>query len=191
MIEENNPNLVKLLKANEQFRKRISIDKLPTERLPEPVAIITCMDPRVNLEALGIPQFSADGSGNSATRIIRTIGAIPEERSLLIGIFLAGIREFIILMHTDCGCCLAHSKIDTIANNMEKMLPSRQFELFKQQMGEPFHGRLQSHLHTFADPEKALIKEIDRLKALPFIPQDVRFHGLLYELESGEAKVIC
>jgi carbonic anhydrase len=129
--------------ANTAFRARIQPDKLPTARAPGP-AVITCMDPRVNLEAIGIPPFSSDGAGASSVRIIRTLGAMADNRSLIAGIFLAGIREIVLLVHTDCGCCLAYSKIDVIVENMQQRLTPDAFEAFRAEIGEPFAAQLRT-----------------------------------------------
>jgi carbonic anhydrase len=148
------------------------------------------MDPRVNLGAFGMPAFGENGEGTSSVRIIRTIGAIPESRSLIIGLFLAGIREIAIVMHTDCGCCLAFSKIDSIIQNMQDALTESQWHTFKKEIGEPFPKRFITHLHAFEDPRAALEQEIKSLKQQPFIPKDLVAHGLLYELTTGRLEVI-
>src|SRR5262245_6309319 len=126
-----------ILEENRRFRQRVRLESLPINRSPGSVAVITCMDPRVNLEAIGISPFGPNGDSDSPVRIIRTIGGMPEARSVVIGTFLAGIREFAILMHTDCGCCLAHAKIDVIMENMRKRLSLAKFEQFKTEVGEP------------------------------------------------------
>ncbi|MEM7344596.1 MAG: hypothetical protein AAF485_10160 [Chloroflexota bacterium] len=189
MNPPQNSWLESILLENEQFRQRIAPDKLP-QRAPDSRAVITCMDPRINLEAVGIPGFTAEGHGDSAVRIIRTIGGRADHRSLVIGLFLAGIREITVLMHTDCGCCLAHSKIDTIIGNMEKMLPENQLDAFQAMMGDPFDTQLQAWLKTFEDPRQAVQQEVAAIKALPFIPDNIIFHGLLYDVTSGRVEVI-
>ena len=69
------------------------------------------MDPRINLNACGIEPFAPDGAGLSEVRVIRTIGGMAEDRSLIVGIHLAGIREIAFVMHTDCGNCLAKAEV--------------------------------------------------------------------------------
>lgn len=178
-----------ILFANERFQKRISEDKLP-KRAPETLAIITCMDPRINLDAVGIPPFSPTGEGHSDIRIIRTIGAMAEPRSLLIGMFLAGIREFAVLMHTDCGCCLAYEKIDTIIANMREQLAPSQYQSFKSQIGEPFRANLMNWLKVFDDPGNAIKREVANIRVQPFVPESVLLHGLLYHTETGVVEVV-
>lgn len=190
MNETKTQWLESIVRENERFRKRISPNKLPVQRTPGSLAVITCMDPRVNLEAIGIPGFTQNGSGSSSVRVIRTIGAMPEPRSLVIGIFLAGIREVVVLMHTDCGCCLAYSKLDTIIENMNSRLTKSQIQAFKATIGEPFRERLSDWLKVFEDPRDAVRKEIASIQSLPFVPSSVVFHGLLYDLASGCIEVV-
>lgn len=181
--------LDRIIAANEDFRARIQPEKLPVERTPGP-AVITCMDPRVNLESIGIPGFTAGGEGASPVRIIRTLGGMAENRSLLVGIFLAGFREIVLVMHTDCGCCLAYSKIDTIVENMHKRLPAERLGQFKAEIGEPFTERLRSYLKAFEDPREAVKQEVECIREMPFIPDDLVVHGLLYELATGKIEVV-
>ena len=190
-MQTNNPRwLDTALSANIRFRNQIEVTKLPTERTPGSVAIITCMDPRVNLEAVGVPQFNPNGEGQSSIRIIRTIGAMAEERSLLIGIFLAGIHEIAVVMHTDCGCCAAYRNIDTIIERMHQNIDELVLQQFKSKIGEPFPERLRIWLKTFNDPYTAIVQEVESIKNLPFVPKHLTVHGLVYELASGKVDVV-
>lgn len=182
--------LDRMLEANLNFQQRIDVAKLPS-RAPDSLAVITCMDPRINLEALGIVGFSAEGEGNSDVRVIRTLGAAAEARSLLVGIFLAGFKEIVVLMHTDCGCCLAWSKIDVIVENMESRVgDSAEYQQFKREAGEPFRDNLRTWLNAFEDPRSAIHREVAAIKALPFVPDDIVVHGLLYDVATGGVEVI-
>lgn len=179
-----------VLLENARFRERARPHKLPVQRMPGSVAIITCMDPRVNLEALGIAPFTPEGEGRSSVRVIRTVGAMAEPRSLVIGLFLAGIREIAVVMHTDCGCCLAFAKVDTIVEQMQKHLTPAQWQEFHHVLGEPFRENLRAWLKAFADPREAVQREVAAIKSLPFVPQQVIVHGLLYELASGNLETV-
>jgi carbonic anhydrase len=189
MIDDKQRWLDQIVAENSKFNARIHPDKLPIARMPGP-AVITCMDPRVNLESVGISGFSGEGEGESSVRIIRTLGAMADNRSLLVGIFLAGVREIVLLMHTDCGCCLAYSKIDVIVENMKNRLSSEAFRAFKAEIGEPFAERLRTYLKAFEDPHKAVKKEIESIRRIPFVPDELILHGLLYELNSGKVEVV-
>lgn len=182
--------LDEIVAANAGFRGRVELSRLPTQRTPGTVAVITCMDPRVNLEALGIPPFTTQGEGKSSTRIIRTIGARAEQRSLLIGIFLAGIREIAVLMHTDCGCCAAYDKMDVIVERLRQNVEPSRLKLFQDQVGEPFAQRLRAWLGAFSDPYDAVRQEVDAIKSLPFVPPHLVVHGLVYDLATGKIDVV-
>lgn len=182
--------LDEILSLNREFKQKISLAKIPTKRRPGRFAVITCMDPRVNLEAIGVLPFKANGESLSDMRVIRTIGGIAESRSLVVGIFLAGFKEIAIMMHTDCGCSLAYSKIDVLLQNLEEQLAPEKFSDFKHLIGEPFREKLRDWLHAFKDPRMAITNEILRLKSLYFIPANIVFHGLLYHLSSGEIEIV-
>jgi carbonic anhydrase len=179
-----------VLGENAKFRGRVRSDTLPVQRSPGTVAVVTCMDPRVNLEAVGIPGFTEQGEGRSSIRVIRSIGAGAEPRSLVIGIFLAGIREIAVVMHTDCGCCLAYARIGTIVENMHKTLTEAQLDDVKRQIGEPFRENLRAWLKAFEDPREAAQAEVASIRSLPFVPKDLVVHGLLYDLASGAIEVV-
>ena len=182
--------LRQLLDRNQAFQAGIDLSNLPTTRTPGRQGLVTCMDPRVNLDALGIEPFGADGSGTSDVRVIRTIGGMAEDRSLVVGIHLAGIREIAFVMHTDCGCSLAKAKIDVIAENLGGDLPPRDFDTFRSSVGEPFVENLISYLKAFDDPYDAVQREIQSVRAKPFVPDDIILHGLVYDLESAELHVV-
>jgi len=179
----------RIITANEVFISRITIDQLPTRRTPGQ-AIITCMDPRINLEAIGIAQFDENGASDSSVRVIRTLGAMADYRSLIVGIYLAGFREIVLLMHTDCGCALAYKKVDTIINNMHSRLSPTSLENFHAEIGEPFEDNLRDYLKAFQNPHDAVKEEITRIQSLSFIPDDLILHGLVYDLHSGKVDLV-
>lgn len=185
----SNTRLNAIQQANATFLQQITPDNLP-KRGPETLAVITCMDPRINLAALGIEPFLPDGSGQSNVRIIRTLGGMADARSLIVGVYLAGFTEIVVLMHTNCGCCLAHDKAGVIAHRMEARLDSAEFQTLKTNLGEPFESTLQTYLKTFDNPRTAVAREVAAIKTQPYMPTDVAVHGLLYDTASGAVEVI-
>lgn len=182
--------LDQMVARNDAFRERIDPDRLPVDRTPGRFALITCMDPRINLEALGIAPFGADGSGASDVRIIRTIGGMADDRSLIVAIHLAGIREIAFITHTDCGNSLAKAKIATIAENLGASLDKDAHRSFVAQVGEPFQESLIAYLKAFDDPRRAVEREIEAVRQKPFVPFDVVLHGLVYDLATGRLEVV-
>ncbi|MBT8352182.1 MAG: hypothetical protein KJO26_13250 [Deltaproteobacteria bacterium] len=182
--------LEEILEANGRFKEKVDIGVLPTERQPCPYAVVTCMDPRVNLESAGIRSFQPNGESKSKVRVIRTIGGMGENRSLVVGIHLAGFREIAVIMHTDCGCSLAYHKVDKIIENMEVSLGEKKLAEVKKIIGEPFRDQLLEWLHAFQDPREAVKKEIQDVKESPFVPETLVLHGLVYDLPSGSIEVV-
>lgn len=182
--------LDRLRERNDAFQRGIDIDKLPVARSPGRFALVTCMDPRINLDALGIEPFAPDGSGFSEVRVMRTIGAMAEDRSLIVGIHLAGVREIAFVMHTDCGNCLAKAKIDTVIGSLSTRICEEDYNNFRASIGEPFSKKLIEHLKAFDDPHEAVIREIEIVRRKPFVPNDIVLHGLVYELETGRLEVV-
>lgn len=83
--------LDEILKSNERFLIGTKYRKLNTQRSPGPHAIVTCMDPRINLNAVGIDSINKSEEFSSQTRIIRTIGGMMEPRSVVVAKYLAGL----------------------------------------------------------------------------------------------------
>ena len=190
MSEQSERWLERLRERNDAFQRGIDIDKLPVARSPGRFALVTCMDPRINLDALGIEPFAPDGSGLSEVRVMRTIGAMAEDRSLIVGIHLAGVREIAFVMHTDCGNCLAKAKIDTVIGSLSTRICEEDYNNFRASIGEPFSKKLIEHLKAFDDPHEAVIREIEIVRRKPFVPNDMVLHGLVYELETGKLEVV-
>ena len=178
--------LDEIITANERFCDRIDRDQLP-RRGPGDRAVVTCIDPRINLAAIGIDEFEPSGRQQSQVRIIRTVGAKIDERSLLIGMFLAGIREITILAHTECGGSLAHSAIDAVTERMAEALEPRELRAFRGRVGET-DDDLRRWLMTFTDPEEAVRDEIARIRSLDITPTDLILHGLVYDVSTGRVK---
>ena len=111
------------------------------------------------------------GELKSQVRVIRTIGGMGENRSLVVGIHLAGFKEIAVIMHTDCGCSLAYHKVDKIIENMEANLGAKKLEDVKNIIGEPFRENLLEWLHAFHDPREAVKKEVKTVKESPFVPK--------------------
>ncbi len=176
--------------ANDQFQRRVAPEDLPVKRQPCPYAIVTCMDPRINLEAAGIRSFSPEGELQSQVRIIRTLGGMGDSRSLAVGIHLAGFKEVAVIMHTDCGCSLAYQKIDTIIENMETTLSARKWGAVKSLIGEPFREKLIEWLHAFRDPRQAVEDEVAAIESSPFTPESLVVHGLVYDLTTGRMDIV-
>ena len=87
-----------LVRANEDYAAAFAgggLSRPPSKRL----AVVTCMDGRVDpLQALGLELGDAN--------VLRNAGAVVTDdvlRSLVVSRWLLGMREALVVGHTDCG----------------------------------------------------------------------------------------
>ena len=153
-----------VLQANENYSQNFNLGHLqmpPARKL----AIVACMDARLTVEA-------ALGLQTGDAHIIRNAGGIVTDdalRSLIISHHLLGTEEFIIINHTDCG-----------------MLTFKDAEL---------RSRLQAstgtiaadpkHFHAFSNLEENVRRQIERVKAHPWIPNHIPVRGFIYDVKRG------
>jgi carbonic anhydrase len=135
------------------------------------VAIITCMDPRMNglLERLDIKPADAD--------LIRNVGTVVTDdvvRSLMFSIHVLGVKEIMIVGHTGCGMELFTDEA------FEKHLYKRTGLL----------AVSPAKFHFYTDANEATSKQISKLRSHPWIPEDVAIRGFVQDLVTGELKEV-
>jgi len=131
------------------------------------IAILTCMDPRVNqlLEWLDIKPADAD--------VIRNVGTVASDdvvRSLMFSIHVLGVKEIMIVGHTGCG-----------------------MEIFSE---EEFENHIHTQtgvwavspdkFHCYKDVNLTTQKQVLKLKSHPWIPSEVVIRGFVFDLATGE-----
>ena len=131
------------------------------------IAILTCMDPRLNelLEWLDIKPAEAD--------VIRNVGTAATGdvvRSLMFSIHVLGVREIMIVGHTGCGM---------------EMFTEEDFEQhLHTQCG--VYAVTPDRFHFYTDVTRATQKQVLKLRSHPWIPADVVVRGFVFNLETGE-----
>jgi carbonic anhydrase len=137
---------------------RSALTAAPLSRL----AILACMDARLDVEeALGLRTGDA--------HIIRNAGGLATEdaiRSLIVSQSLLGTNEVIVIGHTGCG--LEGADEDAIRGDLSGRT-GRQLDV---------------HLGAFADVERSVREQVERLRTHPWI-KPVPIHGLLFDVGSG------
>ena len=133
-----------------------------------PVAVVACMDARLNpYGLLGLQEGDA--------HVIRNAGGVVTDdvlRSLAISQRLLGTREIILVHHTDCGM-LTFTDDDFTA------------EL------EADTGRRPSWSpESFADPEADVRKSLARITADPFVPHRGSVRGFVYSVTDGSLREV-
>ena len=150
-------------------RKTWNHDPSLTAKPAPKIAILTCMDPRLNqlLEWLDIKPADAD--------VIRNVGTAATAdvvRSLMFSIHVLGVQEVMIIGHTGCG-----------------------MELFSE---EDFEKHLHKEtgawavapdrFHFYSDVNWATQKQVLKLRSHPWIPSKVVIRGFVFDLSTGELR---
>src|SRR5580692_1418874 len=135
------------------------------------VAILTCMDPRLNqlLERLDIKPADAD--------LIRNVGTVVTDdvvRSLMFSIHVLGVKEIMIVGHTGCG-----SEMFT-DESFEKHLHERTGVL----------AVSPAKFHFYTDVNEATRKQMLKLRSHPWVPSEIVIRGFVLNLATGELKEV-
>jgi carbonic anhydrase len=158
--------LDRLLAANEAFSATFDRGELrapPLERL----AVLTCMDCRINVEDL----FGLE-VGDVA--VVRNAGAVASDdavRSLLVTRHVLGTQEIVVMAHTSCG----------LRGLDDAGLQARLTSEFGQPSATTFG--------SFDDLETHVREQVARVRAHPWLG-DAPVHGLIYEVETGRARPV-
>jgi carbonic anhydrase len=155
-----------LLRNNQEYAASFSGD------LPMPpgkgVAVVACMDARLNVYALlGLREGEA--------HVIRNAGGVVTDdviRSLTISQRLLGTSEVILIHHTDCG--MLTFKDDAVKADIEAETGMR----------PPFA------LEAFPDLDQDVRQSIARIKASPFIPRKDAVRGFVFDVGTGALREV-
>jgi carbonic anhydrase len=132
------------------------------------VAIVACMDARLNLYALlGITEGDA--------HIIRNAGGVITDdqiRSLAISQRLLGTEEVILIHHTGCG-----------------MLTFSDDE-FREQIRAETGIKPPWAAETFGDLDVDVRQSVERIRASPFIPVKSSVRGFVYDVHDGTLREV-
>jgi len=174
--------LPEILRANDayaaSFGDKSTLPLPPARRF----AILTCMDARLD------PAKYA-GLAEGDAHVIRNAGGRASDdaiRSLVISHKLLGTIETFVVHHTDCGMLLFTD--DIISGLLERSLETAVIDEHGwhdvgEGPGAP-DGRYVRWL-TIADPYKAVLEDVQRIRRHPLIAPDVPIHGYIYDVRSG------
>jgi len=156
-----------LLANNERYAEGF------TGPLPMPpakgVAVVACMDARLNLYALlGLEEGQAHVIRNAG-------GAVTDDgiRSLAISQRLLGTREIILIHHTDCGM-LTFTDDD-----------------FRAAIQADTGIRPAWSAEAFDDLDTDVRQSIARIKASPFVPHKDSVRGFVFDVATGKLSEVA
>jgi carbonic anhydrase len=132
------------------------------------VAILACMDARLNL-------YGLLGLNEGDAHVIRNAGGVvtdDEVRSLAISQRLLGTEEVMLIHHTDCGML-------TFADDD-----------FRRGIQQETGIKPEWSAEAFDDLDEDVRQSIARIKASPFIPKTDAVRGFVYDVETGRLREV-
>ena len=133
------------------------------------LAVVACMDARINLYALL-------GLGEGDAHMIRNAGGVITSdmlRSLAISQRLLGTREIILIHHTGCGMLLFND------------------DEFKASIEAEVGIKPSWAAESFTDLESDLRQSINRIRVDPFLLHKESIRGFVYEVETGKLREVA
>ncbi len=155
--------LPELLAANDAYQRR---GEHTAPRTPQParrLAILTCMDARLDL-------FRALGLRVGDAHLVRNAGgrASPDAlRSLVVSAHLLGSREIGVIHHTNCG--MEGSSDEEIAAKT---------------------GVADLEFRAFADLEDSVREDVDIIRGAGYFPDGLTVWGAIYDVDSGDVRIV-
>jgi carbonic anhydrase len=133
------------------------------------VAVITCMDARLDpAKFLGLEEGDA--------HVIRNAGGRADEdalRSLIISQQLLGTNEVVVIHHTDCGML-------TFSN-----------EELQARLADRFGTRADDiDFLPFSDLAQSVRDDVATIRESPFVAEDVKVSGFIYDVRSGRIQAV-
>lgn len=159
-MSEQTPLVERLVNANQLMGVRAAI----TPSSPAMgLTVVTCMDARVlPPEALGLRSGDAHMLRNAGGRVSDDV-----LRSLAVSCSVYDVRDVAIVHHTDCGMVKSEAVVrDAIARAS---------------------GGHQGpdDLGMIGETDAELAADVDRVRACPFLPGDLRVWGLRFDVKTG------
>ena len=157
-----------LLAANERYTAAFSHASLPAApRLG--LAILTCMDARLDpARALGLQEGDA--------HVIRNAGGRASDdaiRSLIVSHLLLGVREVLVIHHTDCG--------------LQKVTNEELRERLRTSTAVDVSG---FEFLVFTNVEASIREDVQAIRSSTFLGQGISVSGLIYHVHTGRLQEI-
>ena len=153
-----------VLSANLKFVKSFQHSDLAGEAA-EGLAIITCIDSRINPLALV-------GMQPGDVKILRNAGARVTDdvlRTLVLASWLLNVNRVLVLPHTDCKMASMDEAEVHAAIRVKSGIDTRSIEI-----------------RTVVDQVSALKIDLQRIRSFPLLPKDLVVAGAIYDVDSGK-----
>lgn len=175
-----------ILKFNDKFVSDKGYESYATTKYPDKkIAIVSCMDTRLTellLAALGLK--------NGDVKMIKNAGGLVQSpfdstvRSLLVGVYELGVKEIMIIGHTDCGA--QHLDSDEMIRLMlERGVSQDHIDMMKY-CGIDFR----SWLSGFDSSRQAVAESVSLVRNHPLMPADISVRGFIIDSHTGHLEEI-
>ncbi len=169
-----------ILKGNYRYHLKFSkeLDKInKIENIPKyPVLILTCMDPRININEI----FQFNLGDVFVLRNAGNLYTLDVLRSIILAIVKYDIKYIVVLGHLDCGM----TKINL--NEFREKLPIK----FLSSLTQNYHEhipKLRSFFKPFVDEIQNIKEQIKSLELIKEFYPETEISGMLYDVETGLA----
>ena len=156
-----------LLSFNRSFVESKGYEKYITDKYPELLPA-----------ALGIRNGDVKMIKNAGGTINHPFGSAM--RSLLVAIYELGVKEVMIIGHTDCG--VQHMDSELMLKHMRERGVSQDHI----DMMEYCDVNLRQWLSGFNDTEEAVRKSVALVRHHPLVPDDITVRGFIMDSVTGE-----
>jgi carbonic anhydrase len=185
-VEDKNQNgaLTSITENNKNYTEIFDKGDLASKP-SKSIAILTCMDTRINpLKLCGLNIGDAHIIRNAGGRV--TDDAI---RSLIISYKLLGTTDWFIIQHTDCGLSKINDK--EIADLLEIDLETSTLENgnwksnknSKSEAGSNYGHKIK--WYTFLNLKESILEDLEKIKNHPLIPKNINIYGFIYDVKTG------
>ena len=157
-----------LLQANERYAASFTGTHLPG-RAARGLAMITCMDSRIDpLAMVGLTKGDAKILRNAGGRVTDDV-----LRTLVLAVHLLGVDRVLLVQHTDC--------------RMTKVTDEQAHEAIREVSGLDTRSL---EFHTIPDQDSALRRDVERIRAWPYLPRGLPVAGGIYDVDTGRLELL-
>ena len=157
-----------ILEANEVYASSFQHEHM-VGRAAKGLAILTCMDCRIDPLALG-------GLSLGDVKVVRNAGAQLDETSthdLVLASHLLDVNRILILPHTRCAMTTATDAQIRAVIEMSSSVKASDLEI-----------------RTINDQNQTLIDSVRELRSNPHLKEGCSVHGGIYDVDTGRIKII-
>jgi carbonic anhydrase len=156
-----------LLDANARYATEFGLSQLRPQAAKQ-FALVTCIDSRIEpLAALGLVPGDAKILRNAGGRVTDDV-----LRSVAIAVAGLGVTRVAVMHHTDCAMATSD-------------------EALRAKLARSARGGLDGiELHTMADPDAALVADVELLRSSLLVPATLEVAGWSYDVTTGRITTV-